>query len=188
MKTSCFVFLLSWFIWASDTTYSTTEIIDYILEPTSLPSLTISTRGRAGYGTSEFLYEEPRTDLYGGVLLSFDILSTADKRKREEVQNGRRAEVLALLSTIKEHLNLAWQYRTQREAYSERLDWYKGRIDLNLEEHSVVYPIEKILIDLNAKIYSEQSEIQRAQLAISSYAGDDWETLYSVVKLWDKVL
>ncbi len=188
MKTSCFIFLLTCFLWANDTTYSTTEIIEYILEPSSLPNFTISTRGRAGYGTSEFLYEEPRTDLYGGVLLSFDILSTADKRKREEVQNGRRAEVLALLSQIKEHLNLAWQYRTQREAYTERLAWYKERIALNIEEHSVVYPIERILIDLNAKIYSEQSKIQRAQLAISAYAGEEWERLYSVVQAWDKVL
>jgi len=188
MKTSCFILLLVCFIWASDTTYSTNQILEYAIQPSTLPDLTVSTRGRAGYGTSEFLYEEPRTDLYGGVLLTFDILSTADRRKRREVQDGRRAEVLALLTTIKEHLNLAWQYRKQREAYTERLEWHKGRIEFNLEEHSTVYPIERILIDLNSKIYSEQAEIQRAQLAIASYAGGDWESLYSVVQAWDKVL
>ncbi len=188
MKTRLLVLALFCFGFAQDTTYTTSEILDFIIQPSKSQNVTISTRGRAGYGTSEFLYEEPQTDLYGGVLVSFDIFSSADRRSQRGVQDVRRAEVLALLSEIKGHLNLSWQLKTQRTAYNERLAWHKERIDLNLEEHSTVYPIEKILISLTSQIYKEQSEIQRAQLAIASYAGDNWESLFDVVKAWDKVL
>jgi len=188
MKTSLFIIALISLIFATDTTYTTSEILDYIIQPTTLPGVTVSTRARAGYGTSEFLYEEPQTDLYGGVLVSFDIFSSADRRSQRGAQDQRRAEVLALLAEIKGHLNLSWQLKTQRAAYNERLEWHKERIDLNLEEHSTVYPIEKMLISLTSQIYKEQTEIQRAQLAIASYAGDDWEILFDLVKAWDKVL
>lgn len=191
MKTSIITLFLLFFtglVLADDTTYTTNQILDQILQSPTTPDVTLSTRGRAGYGTSEFLYEEPQTDLYGGVLLTFDILSTSDIRKRREAIDSRRSEVLALLSTIKEHLNLSWQYSTQRASYKERLEWHKNRIELNLEEPSVAYPIEKIIIDLNSNIYKEQAEIQRAQLAISAYAGEEWEDLYEMVKLWDRTL
>jgi len=188
MKTSFIILFLIASLWATDTTYTTNQILEYVMQPTTLPSFTVSTRGRAGYGTSEFLYEEPQTDLYGGVLLTFDIYSSADRRARNSVQDQRRAEVLALLAEIKGHLNLSCQFKTQRTAYMERLEWHKERIALNLEEHSTVYPIEKILISLNSNIYKEQTEIQQAQLAVASYAGAQWESLFDIVKAWDKIL
>ena len=191
MKTSIIALLFlctTYSTYANDTTYTTIQILDQISKSPTTPDVTLSTRGRAGYGTSEFLYEAPQTDLYGGVLLTFDLLSTSDIRKRREVQDSRRAEVLALLSTIKEHLNISWQYATQRTSYKERLAWHKNRIELNIEEPAVAYPIEKIIIDLNTNIYKEQAEIQRAQLAISAYAGEEWEELYEMVKLWDRTL
>ncbi len=61
-------------------------------------------------------------------------------------------------------------------------------VTLNLESHTSTFPIEKIIISLNASIYKEQAEIQRAQLAVASYAGEDWEKLFEVVKAWDKSL
>jgi hypothetical protein len=173
---------------AQDSSYSTSDILKFIDRPTTLPDVRVAARGRGGYGTSELQFEEPSTDLYAGVLLEVDILSSADIRKRREAVNQQRSEILALLSQLKEHLNLSWQYITQRNAYKDRLDVLKGRIEQGLENNDVVYPVEQKVIELNTSIYKEQAEITRAQLAIAAYAGDKWEELYSVVKAWDKVL
>jgi len=174
---------------ANDTTsYSTEEILAFIAKPVTHPDITISTKGRAGYGTSELLYQEPKTDLYGGVLLTLDILSSADIRKRKEEQDKIRANALSLLTTIEEHLNLTWQYTTQRTAYKERLKWLEKRVELNLEEQSSLYPIEQIIITLNTHIYKEQAEIKRAQLSLASLAGNKWEELFNMVKKWDRKL
>ncbi len=167
--------------------YSTAKILSFI-EQGYFPEVTLSAVGRGGYGTSELLFETPQTDLYGGVLVKFDIVSSADRKRRQKVEDDQRRAILQELATIKEHLNLSWQYATQRTAYRERLSWYKKRVDKGLESHTALYPIEKIIIDLNAKIYKEQAEIQKAQLAIASYAGKVWTKLYDVVKRWDKKL
>ena len=174
---------------ANDTTsYSTEEILAFIAKPVTHPDITISTKGRAGYGTSELLYQEPKTDLYGGVLLTLDILSSADIRKRKEEQDKIRANALSLLTTIEEHLNLTWQYSKQRTAYKKRLSWHEKRIKLNLDDHSTIYPIEQVIIDLNTHIYKEQAEIKRAQLSLASLAGDKWEELYEMIQKWDREL
>lgn len=185
MKASIYLFLLLSFIYA-DTTFTTNEILNFVEKPTTLPDVRVKAKGRGGYGTSELLFEKPTTDLYGGITLELDILSSADIRKKREVQDSKRKEVLALLSEIKEHFNLSWQYITQRDTYKKRLKWHEKRIKNGIDNNSAVYPVEKALMDLNAKIYHEQAEIERNQLALSSYAGDDWEKLFDVVKKWDR--
>lgn len=187
MKRSLFIILAALSLFA-DTTYTTQQILTYVEKPTALPDLRVKAKGRGGYGTSELLFNEPTVDLYSGIMLELDLLSSADIRKRKESRDSQRRELLALLSEIKEHFNLSWQYITQRDSYKKRLKWYEKRIKSGIESHSVVYPLEKSIMDLNAKIYHEQAEIERTQLAIATFAGDKWESLFAIVKKWDRKL
>lgn len=190
MKRSILILILYTMLYAApkDSLYTTIQILNFVEKPLTIPNFTVKARGRGGYGTSEFLYTKPSVDLYSGLQIDMDILSTADIKNKREKQNQQRREILDLLSQIKEHLTLSWQYITQRETYKTRLELLQKRIKAGLEETSSLYPIEKTIMDLNSKIYHEQAEIERVQLSVASFGGDKWEDLFRIVKHWDKKL
>lgn len=186
MKTTSLFLLLTSLLLADTST--TLDILLAVANNQRRPDVTISTRARGGYGTSELQIETPKTDLYAGVFLQLDLISTADIRRQTEQNNIIRRKTLALLAEIKSNLELTWQLQRQRKTFQDRMDWHQRRIRDGIENYSAAIPVENKLIEINQRIYTAQANVQAAQLEIASYGGEKWQEVLALVRRWDRQL
>lgn len=173
---------------AADTTYTTQQILSFVEKPAALPDLTLTANARGGFGTPEMFDAPPRGDVYSGLYARMDILSTAEIRKRKEEVRSRQSLVLHNLSKILTHEQFISFLHSQKSVYLRRKKLIQKRIDKGFSDQADIIPIEQHLIAIETKLQTERGSIRESQLTIAGLVGDKWNTLFNIIKNWDRAL
>ncbi len=175
-------------LFAADSTYTTSQLLAMIEQSTTAPNITLTAQAHGGYGTPEMFEATPQTDTKAALLCNLEILSTREIRKRKQGNLTTRTEALQHLAdilTAEEHRRFLWQ---QRKEYRARKKTMQTRIKKGFSDQSEIFPLERYLIDIQAKLNEQKSAVLKAQLALAGLAGSRWQTLFSAVKKWNRTL